>query len=164
MTHRRNFAAIKEGIMDGFIPIKMDKWWRKLKIWIWQNCPWSLVPRWDEFLLHGALCNPDTSPWIIECFPRSASILLPQSEVCYPVHIACATDRYVGLPWEFANKRTTVEMVARAWPDATLLKWKRQLPLHKAVTNSKEWDEVKYLVEDEPVALAVPDTRTDFFP
>ena len=167
-THRTNFAVVKEAIMDGFVPSRMDKWWRKLKFWIWQDCPWDNIPRRDDFLLHGALCNDDTSPWIIEllleCFPRSASIPLPGSERCYPIHIACVTDKYVALPFEFANKRTAVEMTARAFPDATLLKWKNKLPLHLAISHWKQWDEIKFLAEDEPVALAVPDPVTEFFP
>ncbi len=149
-THRSNFGVLKEAIMDGLIPTTMDKWWRKLKYWIWLDCPWEspAIPRRDDFLLHGALCNPETSPWIIdlllECFPRSASIPLPASEGCYPLHIACVTDRYTPLPFEFANKRTVVEMTAKAYPDAALLKWKHRLPLHLAISHSKDWDELRY--------------------
>jgi hypothetical protein len=167
-THRSHFAVVKEAIMDGFVPSAMDKWWRTLKFWIWQDCPWDKVPHRDEFLLHGALCNRDTSPWIIdlllECFPRSASIPLPQSDGCYPLHIACVTDRYASLPWEFPNKRTAIEMAAKAFPDACLLKWRNKLPLHLAISHSKDWDEIKFLAQEEPVALAVPDPKTNFFP
>ena len=166
-THRSNFAVVKEAIMDGFIPTQMDKWWRKLKFWIWQDCPWENIPRRDDFLVHGALCNPDTSPWIIEllleCFPRSASIPIPQSNGCYPLHIACVTDRYIPLPFEFPNKRTVIEMTARAFRDAMLLKWNNVLPLHLAISYSKQWDEISFLAEEETVALAVPDVKSKFF-
>jgi hypothetical protein len=105
--HRRNFAVVKEAILDGFIPMNMDRWWKKLKFWLWQDCPWSNIPRRDDFLLHCALCNPDVSPWIIEllleCFPRSASIPLPGSSGCYPLHIACVTVAYDPLPFQTAE-------------------------------------------------------------
>ena len=167
-THRTNFAVIKDAIMDGFVPIKMDGWWRKLKFWIWQDCLWDNIPRRDDFLLHGALCNPETSPWIIELllevFPRSSSIPLPESEGCYPLHIACVTDRYIQLPFEFSNKRTTLELIARAFPEAMMLKWKSKLPLNLAVAHSKEWDEIEFLAENEPVTLAIRDPDTKLFP
>eukprot|EP00980_Cylindrotheca_fusiformis_P011246 scaffold2577_cov123-Cylindrotheca_fusiformis.AAC.3 len=167
-THRRNFAVIKTGIMDGFIPTAMDKWWRKLKFWIWNDCPWKHIPRKDEFLLHGAVCNPDVSPWIVallvECFPRSTSIPLPNSGGCYPLHIACATDRYISLPWEFPNKRTSVELVARMHPDAIMMKWKQRLPLHLAISNSKDYEEIKYMVDSESLLLAMRDPISRLFP
>jgi hypothetical protein len=148
-THRSHFGVLKEAIMDGFIAsVAMDEWWRKLKVLIWSDCPWgSTVPRRDDYLLHGALCNPDTSPWIInlivECFPRSASIPLPDSEGCYPLHIACVTDKYVPLSFEFPNKNSVIGMLVKAYPDGTLLKWRGRLPLHLALAHSKEWDDIK---------------------
>jgi hypothetical protein len=132
--HRRNLAVVKEAILDGFIPMNMDRWWKKLKFWLWQDCPWNNIPRRDDFLLHCALCNPDVSPWIIElvleCFPRSASIPLPESNGCYPLHIACVAVSYVPLPFEFPNSRISIEMVAKCFRDAMLLKWNNQLPIH----------------------------------
>lgn len=167
-THRRNFAVIKTAIMDGFIPAAMDKWWRKLKFWIWHDCPWKEIPRRDEFLLHGAVCNPDVSPWIVallvECFPRSTSIPLPKSDGCYPLHIACSTARYISLSWEFPNRRTTIELVSRTYPDAILRRWKAQLPLHLAIGNSKGYEEIKFMVETETILLAMPDPITKLFP
>ncbi|KAG7369217.1 ankyrin repeat domain protein [Nitzschia inconspicua] len=165
--HRRNFAVVKEAILDGFVPMNMDKWWRKLKFWLWQDCPWNNIPRRDEFLLHCALCNPEVSPWIIEllleCFPRSASIPLPGSNGCYPLHIACVTISYVPLPFEFPNNRNAIEMVAKCYRDAMLLKWNNQLPIHLAISKSKQWSEIRFLAEDEPVSLAVPESENDFF-
>jgi hypothetical protein len=112
----------------------MDRWWKKLKFWLWQDCPWNNIPRRDDFLLHCALFNPDVSPWIIElvleCFPRSASIPLPESNGCYPLHIACVAVSYVPLPFEFPNSRISIEMVAKCFRDAMLLKWNNQLPIH----------------------------------
>jgi hypothetical protein len=147
-THRSNFGVLKEAIMDGFIASTMDEWWRKLKVLIWSDCPWesTTIPHRDDFLLHAALCNPDTSPWIVnlivECFPRSASIPLPGSEGCYPLHIACITDRYLPQPFEFANKKTVIGMIMQAYPDAALLKWRGRLPLHLALVHSKGWEEI----------------------
>ncbi|KAG7348507.1 ankyrin repeat domain protein [Nitzschia inconspicua] len=165
--HRRNFAVVKEAILDGFVPMNMDKWWRKLKFWLWRDCPWNNIPRRDEFLLHCALCNPEVSPWIIEllleCFPRSASIPLPGSNGCYPLHIACVTITYVPLPFEFPNNRNAIEMVAKCYRDAMLLKWNNQLPIHLAISKSKQWSEIRFLAEDEPVSLAVPESENDFF-
>lgn len=166
--HRRNFAVVKEAIMDGFIPIQMDKWWKKLKVWLWQDCPWENIPRRDDYLLHCALCNPDVSPWIIEllleCFPRSATIALPGSNGCYPLHIACVTNKYAPLSFEFSNPRNVIEMVASVFHDAMLLKWNNQLPLHLGIAKLKQWDELQFMAEDEPVSLAIPDADTDFFP
>ena len=92
--HRRNFPMIKEAIMDGFVPKGMDKWWRKLKFWLWQDCPWNNIPRRADFLLHCALCNPKVSPWIVElileCFPRSAMLV---SKMCCGRAHSC-TDVY----------------------------------------------------------------------
>lgn len=169
-THRSNFGVLKEAIMDGLIPPSMDSWWRKLKYWIWQDCPWEspAIPRRDEFLLHAAICSANTTPWIVdlllECFPRSASIPLPNSDGCYPLHIACVTDRYVPLSFEFPNKRTIIEMISKAFPDAILRKWKRRLPLHHAIMQGKDWDEIKYVSDEEPIALAMPDPKVGFFP
>ena len=148
-THRSNFGVLKEAIMDGFIASSMDEWWRSLKFFIWSDCRWEspTIPHRDDFLLHGALSNPDTSPWIInlilECFPRSASIPLPGSEGCFPLHIACVTDRYIPLPFEFANEKTVIGMIMKAYPDAALLKWRGRLPLHLAISHSNEWQEIK---------------------
>lgn len=163
-THRSNFGVLKEAIMDGFITSAMDKWWRKLKFWIWSDCPWKSppIPRRDDFLLHGALCNPDTSPWIInlivECFPRSASIPLPGSNGCYPLHIACVTKRYLPLPFEFANKKSVIGMIMKAYPDAALLKWENRLPLHLAIANAKEWDEIscKFFIISPGMVVLLP--------
>ena len=166
--HRRNFPMIKEAIMDGFVPKGMDKWWRKLKFWLWQDCPWNNIPRRADFLLHCALCNPKVSPWIVElileCFPRSAMIPLPNSGNCYPLHIACVTDTYIPLTFEFPNKRNVIEMVSKAFHEPILLKWNNRLPLHYAILGSKQWSEVKMMAEDEPVSLAIPDPKNDFFP
>ena len=166
--HRTNFAVVKEAIIDGFVPISMDKWWRKLKFWLWHDCPWENIPRRDDFLLHCALCNPNVSPWIVElileCFPRSATFPLPDSNGCYPLHIACVTDSYIPLSFEFPNKRNVIEMVSKVFHDAILLKWNDRLPLHYAVSSSKKWEEMKSMAEDEPVSLAVPDSENDFFP
>ena len=166
--HRTHFAVVKEAIMDGFIPINMDKWWRKLKVWLWFECPWDNIPHRDDFLLHCALCNPNVTPWIVElileCFPRSTRIPLPDSNGCYPLHIACSTDTYIPLSFEFVNKRNVIEMVAKVFHDAILLKYNNLLPLHYAISSSKKWEEMKFMAEDEPVSLAVPDSESDFFP
>jgi hypothetical protein len=166
--HRTNFAVVKEAIMDGFIPINMDKWWRKLKVWLWLDCPWDNIPRRDDFLLHCALCNPNVTPWIVElileCFPRSTQIPIPDTSGCYPLHIACSTDTYIPLSFEFLNKRNVIEMVAKVFHDAILLKYNNLLPLHYAISSSKKWEEMKFMAEDEPVSLAVPDSESDFFP
>ena len=155
-THRSNFGVLKEAIMDGFIASSMDEWWRTLKFFIWSECRWlsSKIPHRDDFLLHGALSNPDTSPWIInlilECFPRSASIPLPGSEGCFPLHIACVTDRYIPLPFEYANEKTVIGMIMKAYPDAALLKWRGRLPLHLAILHSNEWQEIKCKLHVKP--------------
>ncbi|CAJ1961689.1 unnamed protein product [Cylindrotheca closterium] len=166
-THPRNFAAIKMSIMDAFISTSMDKWWRKLKFWIWHDCPWDSIPRRDVYLLHGAVCNSDTSPWIIamivECFPKSASLSLPGTD-CYPLHIACMTDRYIAMPWEFPNKRTSIELIARAYPEAICKKWKGQYPIHLALVNSKEFDEIKHMVDKEKRLMSTKDPSTGLFP
>ena len=167
-AHRHNFPMVKEAIIDGFVPRKMDKWWSKLKFWLWQDCPWDIIPRRADFLLHCALCNPKVSPWIVElileCFPRSATIPLPHSGGCYPLHIACITDTYAPLPFEFANKRSVIEMVAKSYREAILVKWNDTLPLHYAIEKRKDWSEMKYMAENEPVSLAIPDSVNDFFP
>mmetsp|Transcript_52722 Transcript_52722/g.59652 ORF Transcript_52722/g.59652 Transcript_52722/m.59652 type:complete len:1020 (-) Transcript_52722:416-3475(-) len=166
--HRTNFAVVKEAIIDGFIPILMHHWWEKLKVWLWLDCPWENIPRRDDFLLHCALCNPNVSPWIVElileCFPRSAQIPLPESNGCYPLHIACSTDTYISLTFEFENKRNVIEMVAKVFHDTILLKHNNRLPLHYAISSSKKWEEMKFIAECEPVSLAVPDSESDFFP
>ena len=166
-THRSNLATIKEAIMDGFVPILLDKWWRKLKIWIWHDCTWDNIPRRDEFLLHAALSNPDTPVWvanlIIECFPRSASIPIPRSGGKFPLHIACETDKYVHLPFEFKHSRTVIDLTLHAYPDAVLMKWDDQLPIHLAINAGKEWSDLKALAEEEPASLAVPDPKFDLF-
>uniref|UniRef100_A0A7S4AG18 Uncharacterized protein n=1 Tax=Pseudo-nitzschia australis TaxID=44445 RepID=A0A7S4AG18_9STRA len=167
-THRRNFAMVKEAIIDGFIPVGMDKWWAKLKFWLWQDCPWDHIPRRADFLLHCALCNPKVSPWIIElileCFPRSATLPLPDSDGCYPLHIACITDTYIPLYFEFPNKRSVIEIVSKSFNEAVLMKWKERLPLHYAILGSKQWKEMRFMAEDEPVSLAIPESESDFFP
>ena len=168
-THRTNFAVVKEAIIDGFVPISMHVWWQKLKIWLWLDCPRrDDIPRRDDYLLHCALCNSNVSPWIVElileCFPRSAHLPLPDSNGCYPLHIACSTDAYTPLPFEFQNKRNVIEMVAKVFHDAILLKYKDRLPLHYALSVSKKWEEIKYIAEIEPVSLAVPDPKSDVFP
>merc|ERR1712176_929399 len=116
---------IKEAISDGFVPNDMEKWWRKLKFWLWQDCPWNCIPERADFLLHCALCNPKVSPWIVElileCFPRSTTMPLPGG--CYPLHIACVTDTYIPMAFEFPNKRSVIEMVSKAYHEAILLKW-----------------------------------------
>mmetsp|Transcript_12568 Transcript_12568/g.29433 ORF Transcript_12568/g.29433 Transcript_12568/m.29433 type:complete len:1011 (-) Transcript_12568:97-3129(-) len=166
--HRRNFAMVKEAIMDGFVPNGMNKWWTKLKFWLWQDCPWDNIPRRADFLLHCALCNPKVSPWIVElileCFPRSAAIPLPNSDGCYPLHIACITETYSPLPFEFPNKRSVIELVSIAFHEAILMKWKDRLPLHYAILGAKQWEEMRSIAEDEPVSLAIPDSESDFFP
>eukprot|EP00531_Pseudo-nitzschia_arenysensis_P017080 CAMPEP_0116156618 /NCGR_PEP_ID=MMETSP0329-20121206/22926_1 /TAXON_ID=697910 /ORGANISM="Pseudo-nitzschia arenysensis, Strain B593" /LENGTH=1184 /DNA_ID=CAMNT_0003653709 /DNA_START=69 /DNA_END=3623 /DNA_ORIENTATION=+ len=166
--HRTNFPMAKEAIIDGLIPRGMDKWWRKLKFWLWQDCPWDNIPRRADYLLHCALCNPKVSPWIVElimeCFPRSATIPLPNSDGCYPLHIACVTDTYLPLAFEFPNKRNSIEMVAKAFREAILLKWNDTLPLHYAILKRKDWSEMRLMAEDEPVSLAIPDSENDFFP
>lgn len=166
--HRTNFPMVKEAIIDGLIPRGMDKWWRKLKFWLWQDCPWDNIPRRADFLLHCALCNPKVSPWIVElimeCFPRSATIPLPNSDGCYPLHIACVTDTYIPLSFEFPNERNSIEMVAKAFREAILLKWNDTLPLHYAILKRKDWSEMRLMAEDEPVSLAIPDSENDFFP
>ncbi|KAL3936135.1 MAG: hypothetical protein SGBAC_008480, partial [Bacillariaceae sp.] len=166
-THPKHFAAIKMSIMDGFISTSMDKWWRKLKFWIWHDCPWHHIPRKDVYLLHAAVSNADTSPWIIamlvECFPRSASIPLPDTD-CYPLHIACMADRYIAIPWEFPNKRTSIEHIARAFPDAIFKKWEGQYPIHLALENSKEFDEIQHMVDKEERLLSTKDPTTGLFP
>jgi len=167
-VHRNNFPMLKEAIMDGFVPAGMDKWWRKLQVWLWHECPWNNIPRRTDFLLHCALCNPKVSPWIIElileCFPRSATLPLPGTSGCYPLHIACITDTYVPLPFEFANKRSVLEMVSKVYDESILLKWENTLPLHYAIYGSKRWSEMRSIAEDEPVSLAIPDSANDFFP
>eukprot|EP00536_Pseudo-nitzschia_multiseries_P018084 jgi/Psemu1/315454/fgenesh1_kg.2134_\ len=154
--------------MDGFIPNGMSKWWTQLKFWLWQDCPWDNIPRRADFLLHCALCNPQVSPWIVElileCFPRSATIPLPNSGGCYPLHIACITDTYTPLPFEFSNKRSVIELISNAFHEAILVKWMDRLPLHYAILGSKPWEEMRSIAEDEPVSLAIPDSESDFFP
>ena len=166
--HRTNFPMVKEAIIDGFVPKDMDKWWRKLKFWLWQDCSWDNIPRRADFLLHCALCNSKVSPWIVElileCFPRSATIPLPNSDGCYPLHIACTTDTYIPLAFEFPNKRNVIEMVAKAFRESILLKWNDTLPLHYAILKHKQWPEMRLMAEDEPVSLAIPDSENDFFP
>ncbi len=168
VPHRSNFPMVKEAIIDGLIPRGMDKWWRKLKFWLWQDCPWHNIPRRADFLLHCALCNPKVSPWIVElimeCFPRSVTIPLPNSDGCYPLHIACVTDTYIPLSFEFPNRRNVVEMVAKGFRESILLKWNDTLPLHYAILKRKQWAEMKLMAEDEPVSLAIPDSENDFFP
>ncbi|VEU37510.1 unnamed protein product [Pseudo-nitzschia multistriata] len=167
-THRRNFAMVKEAIIDGFVPGGMQKWWQKLKFWLWQDCPRDNIPRRADFLLHCAVCNPNVSPWIVElileCFPRSATLPLPDSDGCYPLHIACTTDTYIPLPFEFPNKRCIIEMVSKAFREAILMKWRDRLPLHHAILGSKQWEEMRSMVEDEPVSLAIPGSESDLFP
>jgi hypothetical protein len=167
-THRSNLSTIKEAIMDGFVPILLDKWWRKLKIWIWHDCTWDSIPRRDEFLLHAALSNPDAPVWVVnlilECFPRSASIPIPRSGGKFPLHIACETDKYVHLPFEFKHTKTVIELTLHAYPDAILMKWDNQLPIHLAINAAKEWSDMKALAAEEPVTLAIPDPKFDFFP
>ena len=166
--HRTNFPMVKEAIIDGFVPKGMDKWWRKLKFWLWQDCPWDNIPRRADFLLHCALCNSKVSPWIVElileCFPRSATIPLPNSDGCYPLHIACITDTYIPLAFEFPNRRSVIEMVGKAFRESILLKWNDTLPLHYAILKHKPWSEMRLMAEDEPVSLAIPDSENDFFP
>jgi len=166
--HRRNFPLIKEAIIDGFVANDMEKWWRKLNFWLWQDCPWNRIPQRADFLLHCALCNPKVSPWIVElileCFPQSATIPLPNSGGCYPLHIACVTDTYIPMAFEFSNKRSVIEMVSKVFHEAILLKWNDTLPLHYAILGSKQWSEIRSMAEDEPVSLAIPDSENDFFP
>lgn len=171
-THRFHMANVKEAIMDGFIPTNLDVWWRKLKIWIWHDCSWDSIPRRDDFLLHAALCNRDSPVQVIalilECFPRSASIPLPDvggdlGGTCFPLHIACCTDQYLKLPFEVAHDRSVMDMLVEAYPDAVLMKWNRMLPLHLAITRGKNWDELQPLVESEPMALAIPTHDSEFY-
>jgi hypothetical protein len=167
-AHRWNFPLVKEAIIDGFVPKGMDRWWRKLKFWLWQDCPWNNIPRRADLLLHCAICNPRVSPWIVELilefFPRSAAIPLPNSGGCYPLHIACVTDTYIPMAFEFPNKRNVIEMVSKAFHESILLKWNNTLPLHYAISGSKQWSEMRLMAEDEPVSLAIPDAENDFFP
>ena len=166
--HRWNFPLVKEAIIDGFVHKGMDRWWEKLKFWLWQDCPWDNIPRRADFLLHCALCNPRVSPWIVELilefFPRSATLPLPNSGGCYPLHIACVTDTYIPVAFEFSNKRNVIEMVSKAYNESILLKWNDALPLHYAISGSKQWSEIRFMAEDEPVSLAIPDAENDFFP
>jgi hypothetical protein len=166
--HRRNFPMVKNAIIDGFIPKGMHKWWGKLQFWLWQDCPWENIPRRADFLLHCALCNPKVSPWIVELilelFPRAATLQLPNSGGCFPLHIACATDTYIPLAFEYPNKRSVIEMMAKAFHNSILMKWNNTLPLHYAILGSKQWSEIRLMAEDEPVSLAIPDPEHDFFP
>jgi hypothetical protein len=159
---------VKNAIIDGFIPKGMHKWWGKLQFWLWQDCPWENIPRRADFLLHCALCNPKVSPWIVELilelFPRAATLQLPNSGGCFPLHIACATDTYIPLAFEYPNKRSVIEMMAKAFHNSILMKWNNTLPLHYAILGSKQWSEIRLMAEDEPVSLAIPDPEHDFFP
>ena len=166
-THRSNLALIKEAILDGFISIGLDQWWRKMKFWIWKDCKLSGLPQREEYLLHAALSNMDVPPWIVamllECFPRSSSLPVPSTSM-YPLHLACQTSEYVYLPFEFHHPKTTLQLVLESYPDAAKLEWNNRLPLHLAIDSGKTWKEIKSILEHDPKMSLILDSELSMIP
>jgi hypothetical protein len=168
-THRSNLALIKEAVIDGFISIGLDSWWRKMKFMIWHDNKLDNLPNRDEYLLHAALSNSDVPPWVVaillECFPRSSSLPLPGTNgEKYPLHLACETSRYVYLSFEFQHPKTTLELVLDTYPEAAKLLWNGRLPLFIAIESGKTWDEIKGFVEHDPKCSMALDTVTNMMP
>ena len=149
--HSERLEVFQDAIVWGEIPESMETWWGKLKFWIWYCYPKNLpaIPREDKYLLHAAVANPDTPPMIVELlvsqFPKSASIPIGKD---YPLHIAARTPSYMPQDFECdVGNKMTLEIVAKACPEAATIASPRGLPVEIARESGKTWVEIDALVK-----------------
>jgi hypothetical protein len=158
---------LKESIVKARIPKELQSWWETLKVMIWDYPSVNQLPKTERYLLHAALYNPDTPPLIIqlllELFPESASIPVPQSE-SHPLHIAAGTTNYQPQPFEIPFSTNSLHLVLLAYDDAAYMFSRGRLPIHICIAGGKTWDEIGPLAEDSPLALHVADERSQLMP
>eukprot|EP00980_Cylindrotheca_fusiformis_P018037 scaffold5768_cov128-Cylindrotheca_fusiformis.AAC.3 len=163
-------AAIKllrQSIVRGRIATELQSWWEALKVKIWSYSSATQLPKTQKYLLHAALYNPDTPPLIIqlllELFPQSASIPVPQSET-YPLHIAAGTIKYHPQRFEIPFSTNSLHLVLLAFDDAAYMFSNGRLPIHICIAGGKTWDEIGPLAQYAPLALHVADERSHLMP
>jgi hypothetical protein len=158
---------LKESIVNARIARELQSWWETLKVMIWDYPSVTQLPKTERYLLHAALYNPDTPPLIIqlllELFPESASIPVPQSE-SYPLHIAAGTTNYQPQPFEIPFSTNGLHLVLLAYDDAAYMFSCGRLPIHICIAGGKTWDEIGPLAQDSPLALHVADERSQLMP
>ena len=164
-----NIKILRDAIMDGYISKGLEPWWNRLKYWIWYCYPGDSdsLPRVDDYLLHAALYNPDTPPFVaellLELYPSSVTFPVPGTGN-YPLHIAAGTVSHVQQSFEIPTKMDSMHLVLLAYPRAARLKSNGRLPLHIGILRGKTWKELCPLVEEVPETLFVPDHLTGLFP
>ena len=148
--HRERLEILQDAITWGEIPDSMETWWGKLKFWIWYCYPKNLppIPREDKYLLHAAVANPDTPPLIVELlvsqYPKSASLSFGKD---YPIHLAARTRSYMPQDFECdIGNKMTLEIVAKACPEAVSIRSPQGLPVDIAKKSGKTWVEIDALV------------------
>lgn len=163
-------AAIKllrQSIVKGRIAREIQSWWEALKVMIWNYPSATQLPKTERYLLHAALYNPDTPPLIIqillELFPESSSLPIPQSET-YPLHIAAGTLQYQPQPFEIPFSTNSLHLVLLAFDDAAYMFSHGRLPIHICIAGGKTWDEIGPLAQYAPLALHLADERSQLTP
>jgi hypothetical protein len=174
LDHPR-LQILRGAIANGKIPEVLLEWYDTLKTLIWRvydmkNSGKRIVymPHEDLFLLHAALSNGGTPPialeLLLQVFPESIRTPKPGTEE-YPIHIAAESASYTPMPFEtFIPMPSALEMMVLAYPRAVRLLCCGRTVVHMAIRSGKLWNEIKPLLDTQPVLVGIRDQWNGLLP